>query len=186
MSYVVHDVNSIPNVETYIFRPLSVFYYFCLSCDKLPFEQDKLRQLPTLHGSVSQEFTEFIQLQKCHQTNHVGEIYDSSRIIEGKFIEYIERKEDKGKRQWALGPFNLVETGDDIIHDNRHTCLQWLDKQPPSSVIYVSFGTTTTFTDDQITELAVGLERSNQRFLWVLREADKGDNLSHKKGLKRG
>nr|KAJ0187099.1 hypothetical protein LSAT_V11C900466840 [Lactuca sativa] len=39
----------------------------------------------------------------------------------------------------------------------------------------MSFGTTTTFTDEQITELAIGLERSRQRFIWVARAADKGD-----------
>ncbi|KAK2977773.1 hypothetical protein RJ640_028918, partial [Escallonia rubra] len=59
--------------------------------------------------------------------------------------------------------------------NQRHWCLEWLDKQEPNSVIFVSFGTTTSLTDEQVEELAVGLEESEQRFIWVLRDADKGD-----------
>lgn len=57
--------------------------------------------------------------------------------------------------------------------------MDWLDKQAPNSVIYVSFGTTTAMKDEQIAELAIGLEQSNQRFIWVLRDADKGDLFSN-------
>ncbi|CAH1418421.1 unnamed protein product [Lactuca virosa] len=53
--------------------------------------------------------------------------------------------------------------------------LEWLDKQAQDSVIYVSFGTTTSLSDDEIRELANGLEKSKQKFIWVIRDADKGD-----------
>ncbi|KAH9711546.1 UDP-glycosyltransferase 72D1 [Citrus sinensis] len=45
----------------------------------------------------------------------------------------------------------------------------WLDKQPSESVLYVSFGSGGTLTYEQITELAWGLELSQQRFIWVVR-----------------
>eukprot|EP00253_Pinus_taeda_P004088 PITA_04088 len=48
-------------------------------------------------------------------------------------------------------------------------CLKWLDKQPPSSVLFVSFGSGAVLSRAQITELAMGLEASGHRFLWVLR-----------------
>ncbi|KAM0027512.1 putative trans-zeatin O-beta-D-glucosyltransferase [Helianthus debilis subsp. tardiflorus] len=177
MSYVVQDVSLIPNAETYIFRGLSVFYYFCSTSmtlgRQLPFEPDKICQLPAPGESISPEFLEFIKLQYDHHQNHVGNVYDSSRIIEGKFVESLEKDQVNGKYHWAVGPFNPVDKDSDCL--DRHICLQWLDKQPARSVLYVSFGTTTTFTSDQIAELALGLERSKQRFLWVLRDADKGD-----------
>lgn len=47
--------------------------------------------------------------------------------------------------------------------------LQWLDHQPAESVLYVSFGSGGTLSADQMTELAWGLERSQQRFIWVVR-----------------
>ncbi|KAM5581225.1 hypothetical protein ABKV19_010447 [Rosa sericea] len=49
------------------------------------------------------------------------------------------------------------------------TCLQWLDEQPPCSVIYVAFGSFTLFYQTQFQELALALELSNRPFLWVVR-----------------
>ncbi|KAD0579081.1 hypothetical protein E3N88_10952 [Mikania micrantha] len=187
MSYVVQDVQAIPNAETYIFRALSVFYTYCFSLDrlgrKLPFEPEMLPLLPASTETMSHEFMEFINFQYSYQTFHVGNIYDSSRLIEGEFLESLEKDEIWGKNHWAVGPFNPVEIQTDASNSaHRHACLKWLDNQPEKSVIYVSFGTTTTFTDDQITELAVGLEKSEQRFLWVLRDADKGDAFENDVG----
>ncbi|KAI5083377.1 hypothetical protein GOP47_0003120 [Adiantum capillus-veneris] len=49
------------------------------------------------------------------------------------------------------------------------SCLAWLDTLPPSSVLYVSFGSLATMSIDQMRELAEGLEASGQPFLWVVR-----------------
>ncbi|CAH8362965.1 unnamed protein product [Eruca vesicaria subsp. sativa] len=48
-------------------------------------------------------------------------------------------------------------------------CLKWLGKQPRGSVLYVSFGSGGALTLEQLKELALGLEDSEQRFLWVIR-----------------
>ncbi|KAL6135524.1 hypothetical protein ACLB2K_067751 [Fragaria x ananassa] len=49
------------------------------------------------------------------------------------------------------------------------TCLEWLDQQSPSSVIYVAFGSFTIFDQIQFQELALALEQTNRPFLWVVR-----------------
>lgn len=49
------------------------------------------------------------------------------------------------------------------------SCMEWLDAQPSKSVIYVSFGSITTMTEDEFTELRHGLIASKKRFLWVIR-----------------
>lgn len=49
------------------------------------------------------------------------------------------------------------------------TCLKWLDSYTPNSVVYVSFGSTTVMTNDQLIEFAWGLANSNQPFLWITR-----------------
>ncbi|RYR60471.1 hypothetical protein Ahy_A04g017537 isoform A [Arachis hypogaea] len=50
------------------------------------------------------------------------------------------------------------------------SCLNWLNEQPPCSVIYVAFGSFTVFDPRQFEELALGLELTNMPFLWVVRE----------------
>ena len=45
--------------------------------------------------------------------------------------------------------------------------MRWLDKQPNGSVLYVSFGSGGTLSYEKLNELALGLEMSRQRFLWV-------------------
>ncbi|KAI3961951.1 hypothetical protein MKX01_022491, partial [Papaver californicum] len=59
--------------------------------------------------------------------------------------------------------------GGSAISGDKNSCLDWLNKQPSRSVIFVSFGSGGTLTANQITELAWGLEKSQQRFLWVVR-----------------
>ncbi|KAK6237514.1 hypothetical protein QUC31_002983, partial [Theobroma cacao] len=53
--------------------------------------------------------------------------------------------------------------------------LDWLDKQPSQSVIYVSFGSGGTLSAKQMTEIAWGLEQSQQRFIWVVRPPVEND-----------
>ncbi|CAI9111870.1 OLC1v1012199C1 [Oldenlandia corymbosa var. corymbosa] len=47
------------------------------------------------------------------------------------------------------------------------SCVTWLDKQAPKSVIYVAFGSTSRFSEEQIKEIASGLELMEKPFLWV-------------------
>ncbi|KAL7602015.1 hypothetical protein Lser_V15G26555 [Lactuca serriola] len=49
------------------------------------------------------------------------------------------------------------------------SCMSWLDKQSPKSVIYVSLGSLATMDAKVSTEMAWGLASSNQPFLWVVR-----------------
>ncbi|RVW82557.1 UDP-glycosyltransferase 92A1 [Vitis vinifera] len=48
-------------------------------------------------------------------------------------------------------------------------CLDWLDKHPQSSVLYISFGSQNTISPSQMMELALGLEDSGKPFIWVIR-----------------
>ncbi|KAJ1285266.1 hypothetical protein BS78_03G267100 [Paspalum vaginatum] len=56
-----------------------------------------------------------------------------------------------------------------------HECLRWLDTQPDNSVVFLSFGSMGTFPKKQLEETAMGLEKSGQRFLWVVRSPREPD-----------
>ncbi|KAJ1285271.1 hypothetical protein BS78_03G267600 [Paspalum vaginatum] len=51
----------------------------------------------------------------------------------------------------------------------RQECLAWLDAQPERSVVLLCFGSMGAFSAEQTREIAVGLEKSGHRFLWVVR-----------------
>ncbi|PSR96493.1 UDP-glycosyltransferase [Actinidia chinensis var. chinensis] len=47
--------------------------------------------------------------------------------------------------------------------------MSWLDDQPPSSVVFLCFGSMGSFGGKQVAEIARALEKSGHRFLWSLR-----------------
>ncbi|CAI0542131.1 unnamed protein product [Linum tenue] len=48
--------------------------------------------------------------------------------------------------------------------------VDWLDRQPDSSVVFLCFGSMVSFGEEQVKEIANALEVSGQRFLWSLRK----------------
>jgi hypothetical protein len=64
---------------------------------------------------------------------------------------------------YCIGP--VVSEGE----QKEHECLRWLDEQPDHSVVFLAFGSMGTFSKKQLEEIAIGLEKSGQRFLWVVR-----------------
>ncbi|KAH6819365.1 hypothetical protein C2S51_002968 [Perilla frutescens var. frutescens] len=174
MSVVVQDVAEIHNAESYEFICISAFAQISFICGFLgiPFPLQHPKELPPFEEWMSDEANNFAALQSEPSNQRSGNIYNTSRSIEAPYVELLEREGlKKSKLSWAIGP--ILPTANNL--ERRHACLEWLDKQEPKSVIYVSFGTTVSLSDEQINELAHGLERSKVKFLWVLRDADKGD-----------
>ncbi|XP_071686067.1 anthocyanidin 3-O-glucosyltransferase 2-like [Rutidosis leptorrhynchoides] len=67
---------------------------------------------------------------------------------------------------YPVGPI-LSLKGDSESHDD--DIIKWLDTQPPSSVVFLCFGSMGSFNETQVKEIAHGLEQSGRRFLWSLR-----------------
>lgn len=68
---------------------------------------------------------------------------------------------------FCTGP--LIMAGDRKGGGSGDGCLRWLDSQPSQSVVFLCFGSLGLFSAQQLKEIATGLERSGQRFLWVVR-----------------
>ncbi|XP_065855981.1 UDP-glycosyltransferase 708G1-like [Euphorbia lathyris] len=75
----------------------------------------------------------------------------------------------------AIGP--LVP----LIDEKKSQELTWLGRQPAGSVVYVSFGSRTAMSREQLRELGEGLVRSGSRFLWVVK--DKKVDTEDEQGL---
>ncbi|GLJ47417.1 hypothetical protein SUGI_1000620 [Cryptomeria japonica] len=112
-------------------------------------------------------------------------VYHSSRFKEASGIlinTFAELEEEAIKALstpatppiYPIGPLLLPESDT----PDESSCLKWLDEQPPSSVLFVSFGSAGVLSREQITDLAIGLEASGHRFLWVLRGYKSGDSSS--------
>ncbi|KAJ4702527.1 Glycosyltransferase [Melia azedarach] len=59
----------------------------------------------------------------------------------------------------------------DRVH--QENIMKWLDDQPPSSVVFLCFGSMGSLNRAQLREIASGLERTGFRFLWSTRERPK-------------
>ena len=77
-----------------------------------------------------------------------------------------------------IGPLMASDHNTSSFWQEDKTCLDWLDQQPPQSVIYVSFGSMVSTKPNQFKELALGLDLLNKPFLWVVRTSN-GNNVNN-------
>ncbi|KAM7481828.1 hypothetical protein LguiB_006411 [Lonicera macranthoides] len=67
---------------------------------------------------------------------------------------------------YAVGPIlNRAQHSE----EKSESIMKWLDDQPPSSVVFVCFGSMGSFGMEQVREIAQGLELAGYRFIWALR-----------------
>ncbi|CAI9090308.1 OLC1v1025055C1 [Oldenlandia corymbosa var. corymbosa] len=171
MAYVVQDLDSIPNTEAYAFSAFSALfnYSFMWELQGKPEQFPELQLLQLLPEiKLPPRFSEFMRLQLGTKVNRSGTLFNSSRAIEGPFLDYVREPINTfgSDRIWAVGPLNPLHEEKGSKKDKsdpRHYCLDWLDKQAPNSVILVSFGSATTLSDEEIKVTAIGLEESQQR-----------------------
>ncbi|XP_027353196.1 UDP-glycosyltransferase 83A1-like [Abrus precatorius] len=71
-----------------------------------------------------------------------------------------------------IGPLMESDNNKSSFWQEDATCLEWLDQQPPQSVIYVSFGSLAIVEPNQFKELALALDHLNKPFLWVARRSN--------------
>ncbi|MED6187791.1 hypothetical protein PIB30_079865 [Stylosanthes scabra] len=120
------------------------------------------------------------------EKDSLGVIVNSFKELDAEYAEHYEKI--TGRRVWHIGPTDLMvhKTVPRSI-DGKHECLKWLSTKKNSSVVYVAFGTLCRLTDNQLYELALGLERSGHPFVWVVsRHKNKKGEESEGKWLPEG
>lgn len=97
--------------------------------------------------------------------------------MEAEFVEHFQRVNGTIR---TIGPLLPAEAFEDRpckiasavqigVDTDENKCLEWLDAQVEASVLYISFGSENSISIAQTEELAMGLEASGVKFLWVLR-----------------
>ncbi|KAH9626035.1 hypothetical protein KSS87_014813, partial [Heliosperma pusillum] len=108
------------------------------------------------------------------EINSFGVIVNSFYELEPDYADYYRKV--MGRKAWQIGPVSLCnrekeskfQRGKDSSIDE-HECLKWLDSKKANSVIYISFGSLAEVSPAQLSEIAKGLEASEQNFIWVVR-----------------
>uniref|UniRef100_A0A0C9RJQ7 Glycosyltransferase n=1 Tax=Wollemia nobilis TaxID=56998 RepID=A0A0C9RJQ7_9CONI len=180
---VVHDstagfvqtVAAKHEIPAYVFRPIGVYSSVSLrqpqdgTADSSPFNVSLTRRAP-------ERWWKFIARQRSLLGPAKGYILNSFYALESEFINRArERLASGGKPVWTVGPLlpqEFLDNGQGLKLPTDSEYLTWLDTQAPASVLYVSFGSVSSLSASEVRELAAGLERSGQPFLWVLRISD--------------
>lgn len=127
-------------------------------------------------------FTKWLLKMEISDERSYGTIFNSFYELEPDYVDHW--RNGLGRKGWQVGPLFLSndenpeerscrgKKSSDVAAQD--PCLAWLNSKPASSVVYVCFGSKVNFTSAQQHETAIGLEASDQDFIWVVRQ-NKGD-----------
>jgi hypothetical protein len=160
----------------------AITYYACI-------QLEKDGHLP-LKDSVSQDLVpgfhplRFKDLPMFNYENIEAYLHLTAKVQNFKFLsamicntmEFMEQSTIQAYQQrvqvpfFTLGPLHkFAPASSSSLLEEDITCISWLDKQSPKSVLYVSLGSLASMNQNELTELAWGLANSEQPFLWVIR-----------------
>ncbi|KAH7278654.1 hypothetical protein KP509_38G051000 [Ceratopteris richardii] len=107
----------------------------------------------------------------CRERAHAI-ILNSSEVLEGPALQALSDRWSGQSPIFAVGPLTgslgNKKCSTSLWKEDEH-CLRWLDKQPPRSVLYISFGSFTLLSQSQVEEFVSGLLATGRSFLWSLR-----------------
>ncbi|KAG8480823.1 hypothetical protein CXB51_025537 [Gossypium anomalum] len=85
--------------------------------------------------------------------------------------------EAEGGADGHKNDFDKARRGNEASITDEDRCLKWLDSWPPSSVLYVCFGSLNRLIPTQLIELGLSLEASKRPFIWVIRGGYKKEEM---------
>lgn len=116
---------------------------------------------------------DFILEQQISMSKSHGLVVNSFYELEPSLTDYWNQ--NFGPKAWCIGPLCLAKppTSQNL---QKPTWIQWLDIKLAAEepVLYVSFGTQAEATEEQLREIAIGLEQAEVSFLWALKSKQLG------------
>ncbi|KAL9225845.1 hypothetical protein vseg_001724 [Gypsophila vaccaria] len=159
MDYVLHDIDTLWKLDNIDFP-------------NLPKSPSFIHQhLPTLFKTYKKGDLNWMICKEAMLDNFksYGIVFNSFHALESEYLDYFKEKLGHN-RVYSVGP--LSEIGLSRVSSDLgigHDVINWLDKCPSESVVYVCFGSQKMLNGPQMDALALGLERSETRFVWVVK-----------------
>ncbi|CAH2069412.1 unnamed protein product [Thlaspi arvense] len=94
-------------------------------------------------------------------------IINSASCLESSSLARLQR--ELQVRVYPIGPLHIAASAPSSLLEEDRSCIEWLNKQKPRSVIYISLGSLALMETKDMLEMARGLSNSKQPFLWVIR-----------------
>lgn len=186
--FFVDDVATQLRLPSIVLRTFSATYLHSMLTilqkpDKyFPFEDSQLLDpLPELHplrfkdvpfpvidNTVPEPILEF-----CRAMSNIGSsvatIWNTMENLENSLLLRVQ--EHYKVPFFPIGPLHKMapSTSSTSLLEEDGSCMEWLDRQAPNSVLYVSLGSLVKIDDKELIETAWGLANSEQPFLWVVR-----------------
>ncbi|KAK2975889.1 hypothetical protein RJ640_015320 [Escallonia rubra] len=127
----------------------------------------RFKDLPHANLGKVEDFIEYFEV--------AGKVRTASGIIRSTIshLEHSSLAQLQQRHQvpfFSIGPMHKMapSSSTSLLIEDAY-CIEWLDKQAPLSVIYVSLGSLATVDEKELAEMAWGLASSGQPFLWVVR-----------------
>ncbi|XP_057977237.1 probable UDP-glucosyl transferase 73B6 [Malania oleifera] len=126
-------------------------------------------------------YTQLVEQWREAELKSYGVLANDFYELDPAYTEHYQKL--MGHNIFHIGPASLIHRSAEDKVERSHKsvigedeCLSWLNSKPANSVVYVSFGSACRFPDDQLLEIACGLEASGKDFIWVvLGKEDDGD-----------
>ncbi|XP_010431139.1 PREDICTED: UDP-glycosyltransferase 76E4-like [Camelina sativa] len=98
-------------------------------------------------------------------------IINTANCLESSSLSWLQQ--ELGIFVYSLGPLHITTSlpggpGPSLLQEDM-SCVEWLNKQKPRSVIYISLGSKAHMETKEMLEMSWGLSNSKQPFLWVIR-----------------
>ena len=168
---------------------LVVLFHFGTTLPKQVQEQTFQLNFPGLPALSIDDLPNESRDPLSHSSQIFSQIQESMKGSSGIIINTCEAMEEKAiaalNNDRTMPPlFCVGPVISEPYGEEDKGCLSWLESQPSQSVVLLCFGSMGRFSTKQLMEIAIGLEQSEQRFLWVVRtELEGSDSVEEKPSL---
>ncbi|RDY06887.1 UDP-glycosyltransferase 76F1, partial [Mucuna pruriens] len=132
----------------------------------------RVKDLPIIKTEEGEKYYELLSMLVKETKCSLGVIWNSFEELESSALATL--RQEFSIPMFPIGPFHKYFPSSSSsccssLISQDQSCISWLDKHTPKSVLYVSFGSVAVITEIEFLEIAQALANSNHPFLWVVR-----------------